>query len=562
MYHPNIYYFSQYCARRIGRTRHALQFTQSGSGKGASANKFTAKIVSPDDCRRDARFLTIPLFNAERAWGYAMAIKQDANVNGATHRLVHLRRKLAKAAKWASMLKDLCGVVADTKTALEAEAYATLMNATWHLEANHLSDALKFLNMSNSLFNSLLMIGASEHRALYNARLEQIRTSISVCEYIGSNSSKDAKNLDLDSMDDILRAKIDTVLEESRHRQAQALETLQWGKLKIPIKDEKVRLNILKIGEQMEQYKSYAANEEKNEISELSREKQETLLNQTVVVYDETEAMIVNQIQKSKSLANRDAIVEEDEIHLSNLLKYLEFNKLLSIAQRNDIIASQLEASLLSKSKASKGGSGLRRVKAVKHDDVVNIYDRSVQALQDAAKHKESVKDPKFFSALEQQEAFYKAKRVFFRAEGYASIHKWAEAFALYHRTIEYGLLVKSGKYAAAAQELVESARSKKLLVHAHAYISLDAEKSLAENPEDVVGDDESGGKTYLLDRLDKFVCPKGSPQNPYNLVEFPPNYVAAPCKPVLFDLAWSFVNYPDVSAKVQKKKGKWFGIW
>jgi hypothetical protein len=109
---------------------------------------------------------------------------------------------------------------------------------------------------------------------------------------------------------------------------------------------------------------------------------------------------------------------------------------------------------------------------------------------------------------------------------------------------------------------LTEQARSKKLLVHAHAYISLDAEKSLSENPDEADGADDESRNTYLLDRLDKFTCPKGTLQNPYNLAQFPPNYIAAPCKPVLFDLAWNYVNYPDVSTRAKKKGGKWFGIW
>jgi hypothetical protein len=64
-------------------------------------------------------------------------------------------------------------------------------------------------NGCRNLLNSLIKIGASEHRSLYNAKLEQIQTSIRYCEFFEANSSDKAKNLDLDNMDDILRAKID-----------------------------------------------------------------------------------------------------------------------------------------------------------------------------------------------------------------------------------------------------------------------------------------------------------------------------------------------------------------
>jgi hypothetical protein len=103
--------------------------------------------------------------------------------------------------------------------------------------------------------------------------------------------------------------------------------------------------------------------------------------------------------------------MEEEEQYLEQLIKYVEYNKLLSVAHRNDFIAADLEKSVVSKTKSGSKPGELRRVKAVKTDDVVNIYDRSVQALEDVKKFQKIVGDAKLFTELDQQQSFYKAKR-------------------------------------------------------------------------------------------------------------------------------------------------------
>ena len=55
--------------------------------------------------RRTRRHLLIPLVNAERAWSYAMELKQGGG--DATRKRHHLVKRLAKAARWAAELAAL-----------------------------------------------------------------------------------------------------------------------------------------------------------------------------------------------------------------------------------------------------------------------------------------------------------------------------------------------------------------------------------------------------------------------------------------------------------------------
>lgn len=68
----------------------------------------------------DARWLHIPLYDAERAWAYAMELKHATD--GPTSRMrFHLLKRLQKAAKLADKFAELCAHRADDQTSLEAE---------------------------------------------------------------------------------------------------------------------------------------------------------------------------------------------------------------------------------------------------------------------------------------------------------------------------------------------------------------------------------------------------------------------------------------------------------
>ena len=56
---------------------------------------------------------------AERAWGYAMQLKDELSNNSRAR--VHMLKRLKKAYKASQLLETLCNAKADKKTILEAE---------------------------------------------------------------------------------------------------------------------------------------------------------------------------------------------------------------------------------------------------------------------------------------------------------------------------------------------------------------------------------------------------------------------------------------------------------
>lgn len=66
------------------------------------------------------RYLLLVLMEAERAWSYAMQLKQEANTE--PRKRFHLLSRLRKAAKHSQKLEKLCeSPRVDAKTKLEAQ---------------------------------------------------------------------------------------------------------------------------------------------------------------------------------------------------------------------------------------------------------------------------------------------------------------------------------------------------------------------------------------------------------------------------------------------------------
>jgi signal recognition particle subunit SRP68 len=89
-----LFYFRQYCTRRLARLYKALTFSH---GRGRYQKKALEAATVTDE-----RHLLIPLMTAERAWSYAMELKRD--VGNEPIKRAHMIRRLKKATVHAAEL--------------------------------------------------------------------------------------------------------------------------------------------------------------------------------------------------------------------------------------------------------------------------------------------------------------------------------------------------------------------------------------------------------------------------------------------------------------------------
>lgn len=106
--HGDFQRYRGYCTRRIGRLRKVLRLPQ---GEKRHFKKRDVLAAHVEGSNADERFLHIPLIMAERAWAYAMQLRQESTTE--PRKRFHVVGKLRKACAYALQLQDLCKVCAN-----------------------------------------------------------------------------------------------------------------------------------------------------------------------------------------------------------------------------------------------------------------------------------------------------------------------------------------------------------------------------------------------------------------------------------------------------------------
>ena len=244
--------YRAYCSRRLHRLRRTLKCTHG------SKNRYVKKKLEPTSVR-ESRHLMLPLFCAERAWSLAMQLKRDNATNDEPRPRYHLLHRLAKAVKWSKDLAALSAIRGDQRTALEAEAYAAFMAGNNELEREHWAPALAAFKRTVKICTELCRVSLSEQAHLYRQMAAEVDPSIRFCAYNlrrmgelpeGEEEEEGVEGLaDAEGASDILRSKLESVLQETRSKQAKHLTDVEVLGERVPIKSDKARVALLRAQE-------------------------------------------------------------------------------------------------------------------------------------------------------------------------------------------------------------------------------------------------------------------------------------------------------------------------
>ena len=541
--HGDYLRYRQYCARRLHRLRKTLKLTQ---GKG----RFVKRPLEPRMVA-EGKHLLIPLFACERAWSYAMQLKRESSQDTMRPRY-HLLSRLAKAAKSAEMLSALCATRGDKRTALEAEAYAAFMIGNLNLEREQWGAALTQLKRTRTICSELGRASLAEHAHLYLQTVEEVEPSIRFCAYNLRREGGEAEGEGDDNLDDlaeaegasdILRSKLEAVLQESRARQALDFSEIDVLGERPPIKNEKARVSLLAMQGQLV------------EIAQLEKAGGDptTLYDQLFVSFnDALDAVRADMRTASKDTSAKAGVVAEQ---LRKLVAHLMWQKLTHTTQQRLL--------LIAKQKGKDGGGTGRKGWA---EDLVRLYE-TVQTNHEEMRALEGYKDSEpHMALLGAQAASVATFRCFYVGEAYAAAAQWREAQALYNRALERltdalghfeavggGAGGAEGKAAskegtAALRKLEQQVEGAKARAHAQAFTNalsggpavIAAQQAVEgvalDTPPDL-------GVPELLDSLHTFAR-----EQPDHVISFPPKFESVPCKPLLFDVARNSIGYPDLA--------------
>ncbi|XP_045841324.1 signal recognition particle subunit SRP68 isoform X2 [Meles meles] len=532
--HGDFQRYRGYCSRRQRRLRKTLNF------KMGNRHKFTGRKVT-EDLLTDNRYLLLVLMDAERAWSYAMQLKQEANTE--PRKRFHLLSRLRKAVKHAEELERLCeSNRVDAKTKLEAQAYTAYLSGMLRFEHQEWKAAIEAFNKCKTIYERLASAFTEEQAVLYNQRVEEISPNIRYCAYnIGDQSAiNELMQMRLRSggTEGLLAEKLEALITQTRAKQAATMSEVEWRGRTVPVKIDKVRIFLLGLAD--------------NEAAIAQAESEETKERLFESMLSECRDAIQAVREELKpDQKQRDYTLEGESGKVSNLQylhSYLTYIKLSTAIRRNENMAQGLQKAL----RQQPEDDGKR---SPRPQDLIRLYDIILQNLVELLQLPGLEEDRAFQKEIGLKTLVFKAYRCFFIAQSYVLVKKWSEALVLYDRVLKYanevnsdaGAFRNSLKDLPDVQELITQVRSEKCSLQAAAI--LDASDSHQTEISSQVKDNKP-----LVERFETFCLDPSLVTKQANLVHFPPGFQPIPCKPLFFDLALNHVAFPPLEDKLEQK--------
>ena len=489
------------------------------------------------------RGLEVALLLAERAWALAMERQEEVqNTDPLNRAKFHSRRRLAKASLFANRLKLLAEKEGDPRTILEAEVYEFFMAGSVALDREKWGDALNCFVRAQTVCEQLAKVGEAEQQIVFRERAEQLENNIRLCKYkrdrmASSSTEAFAEIKDIKAgLDDVLRSKLDSMIQEARSKQAEGLEKIIFGTHTIPLKNQKVKLLFVSIGDSLLEINDPSK-------TNIPVETQIDRFNILFQFYDDALSLIKQDLLDVQQLENKTAKNTVQEENLSALFEYVTCQKLQYTMQRNILLAQGLVEQWNRRDEESNEKTKPK----IKADSVVRIFELIIQNAEGILKYREYL-DASIVDGASSQLEIACAYRCYYLAQSYTFLNHHLEAIALLQRSSEYAekaLRIYSERpsafatQTAAALNLQKKILSEKSILHASAFM-----KASSNAP-------ASNLNPFLLDRLDAFEA--GDATSQYRLILFPPQLEATPNKPIFFDLASHFIQFNSIDARMKK---------
>ncbi|XP_062110204.1 uncharacterized protein LOC133822024 isoform X2 [Humulus lupulus] len=549
--------YRRYCTARLRRLYKSLKFTH---GRG----KYTRRSIT-ESTVTEVRFLHLVLYTAERAWSHAMEKRQLPDGPNARQR-VYLIGRLRKAVKWATLFAQLCAIKGDSRTSLEAEAYASFMKGNLLFEQDQNWEiALKNFKSARAVYEELGKYGDLENQVLCRERVEELEPSIRYCLHkIGESNLQASELLNIGEMEgpalDLFKAKLEAVMAETRSQQAASLTEFHWLGHRFPISNAKTRVAILKAQELEKDLHGPTADS-------LPGEKRLAIFDKVFTAYHEARSFIRSDLVSAGSSEN----VKDD---LNGLDKAVSAVLGQRTIERNQLLVS------IAKSKLTRQRDD-KNEKGTKPEELVRLYDLLLQNTSDLSDLVSSGRDRKpeeiaFAEDCELKSLVFRAQRCFFLGKSYSMAGMRAEAYTLFCRACSLAENVLK-KYQATSdgdqimikelKTLCEECRSNICIEHATGIMEeLKAPENLSKKISNIslTAADKKLEK-FLLEKLESYETAIGDPtvKSVPRIEAFPPAFQAIPRNPIVLDLAYNFIDFPSLENRMKKdKKGFISRLW
>lgn len=319
------------------------------------------------------------------------------------------------------------------------------------------------------------------------------------------------------------------------------MHEVEWRGRRVTVRPEKVRLFLIAL---QDLDKSVAS-------AETAQAKIDILENILMDCKDAISAI-------KDEIKNDPKLKTASETHMSGinyLLSYLMYLRLMRTVERNNLLVLQAE-------EARKNNTQIDG-KKVRPQDLTRLYEIILQNYTELQQLPGFENDAAYQKELDTQMKAYRAFRCYYIAQVLTGLRRFREALAMLERSSTYTAESIASKLddqqlLDKLQVLKKDIESCKFEVHADSVLEDDDEQ-----------DEEtkytSSGRAYkdkkpLVDRLDEYRDETQVLTKNPNIYKMPPPMEAIPCKPLFFDLACNFIEFPNLDDKTgaadSKKQG------
>ncbi|KAJ1962536.1 signal recognition particle subunit srp68 [Dipsacomyces acuminosporus] len=168
--------YRRYCAHRLQRVRKSVKLTQG------AATAFRKKEVTDENASKPEH-VEILILEAERAWAFAMDLREQYSRTEEPRQRYHLVRRLKAASKAARRLATISATACDIRTSLAAYSYWLQLQSQTDFELEKWEAALDCSVFSRVISERLAMAGTSQQYALAHALMETLDPIVRLAAY-------------------------------------------------------------------------------------------------------------------------------------------------------------------------------------------------------------------------------------------------------------------------------------------------------------------------------------------------------------------------------------------
>lgn len=337
-----------------------------------------------------------------------------------------------------------------------------------------------------------------------------------------------------------LLSNLDSLVSQTKSQSSEALQTTEWRGRKVTVRPEKVRLFLLSIQDLDKSIEKAKSINSKIEIIEN-------------VLFDCKDAIaaVKDEIKQDPKLRQSDNGGPVSSIQY--LLAYLSYIRLIRTLERNIYLVAQAKQSL-DEASDKTSGEGLKKV--VRPQDLTRLYEIISTNVTELQQINGLEDDKDYQKEIEVLSLSFKAFRCYYIAVTLVGLKRWKEAVALYVRSTNYAtealkLKPKQFNLTDDLKELITLIEGCKFSAHAYSVLEDDTSEEFI-----AAGKSQKSSKP-LFDRLSEYKEDQQlNTKNP-NVFQLTPEMQPIPCKPLFFDLALNFVEFPSLDDKLDSPGAK-----